>query len=103
VYLNVKHGWAGIANKLSAAESKMLASLGFTQTSLMLLSIASLAVAVLTVIPVTFFYGNVLNAVLILIIMALALKTGNIQTALMEIPFLAMPLVLIWLGHPLSK
>jgi hypothetical protein len=38
-----------------------------------------------------------------LLIMALSLKTGNLKTALIEIPFLLMPLVMIWLGHPLKK
>jgi hypothetical protein len=53
--------------------------------------------------PRTFFLANVLNAVLILLIMALALRVGNLKTALIEIPFLAMPLLLIWLKHPLEK
>jgi hypothetical protein len=50
--------------------------------------------------PQTFFIGNILNAFLIVLIMAFALQSGNFKTALMEIPSLAMPLVLIFLGYP---
>jgi hypothetical protein len=49
------------------------------------------------------FIGNILNAFLIVLIMAFALHSGNFKTALMEIPFFAMPLILIFLGYPLKK
>lgn len=52
-------------------------------------------------IPRTFFVGNVLNAITIVVIMALALNAGKPRIALIEIPFLALPLILIWLKHPL--
>jgi hypothetical protein len=67
------------------------------------LSVASLTVCILTVIPGTFVIGNIINAVSILVIIALALNAKNYKLALIEIPFLLLPLVLIWLGHPLKK
>jgi hypothetical protein len=102
VYLNVKHGWEGVMNKMNPEETKMLADLGIGSTMTKVIGILSLAVAIMTLIPQTFFAGNLLNAGLILCIMALALKTDNIKTALIEIPFLTMPLVMIYLGHPFS-
>ena len=51
----------------------------------------------------SFFIANLVNAVTILLIMAFSLRAGNFKTALIEIPFLLMPLVLIYLGHPLKK
>jgi hypothetical protein len=50
--------------------------------------------------PQTFFISNVLNAITIVLIMALSLRGDNTTMALIEIPFLAMPLVLIWLKYP---
>jgi hypothetical protein len=50
--------------------------------------------------PQTFFISNVLNAITIVLIMALSLRRDNTTMALIEIPFLAMPLVLIWLKYP---
>ncbi|WP_202909769.1 hypothetical protein [Mucilaginibacter pedocola] len=53
-------------------------------------------------IPQTYFLGNLLNAVSIVIIMCLAARAGNLKMALIEIPFLALPIVLIWLKYPLK-
>ena len=102
-FLSFKHGWAGISNNLSAAETKMMSDLGIGKTLLLVISIASLATGVMVLIPQTFFLGNLLNAFTIVLIMSLAMKTSNFKIALIEIPFLLMPLVLIWLGHPLKK
>jgi hypothetical protein len=103
VYLNFKHGWAGITNTMQEEETKLLAGIGLTKTGMYVLSVASLTVCILTVIPGTFVIGNIINAVSILVIIALALNAKNYKLALIEIPFLLLPLVLIWLGHPLKK
>lgn len=103
VYLNIKHGWSGLMNKMSPEEAKMFADLGLETAMIKVISVLSLATAVMILFPQTFFIGNLVNAGVILLIMALALKTGNIRTALMEIPFLLMPLVMIYLGHPFKK
>jgi len=84
-------------------ETKMLTDLGIGRPLLVIISLLSLAVGVMVLLPQTFFAGNLLNAAMILLIMSLALKAGNIKTALIEIPFLIMPLVLIYLGHPFKK
>ena len=81
----------------------MMSSLGINKPLGYVLSILSLAVGLLVFFPQAFFAGNLLNAFTILLIMALALKNGNLNIALIEIPFLLMPLVLIWLGHPFKK
>ena len=81
----------------------MLTDLGITKPLAIVVSILSLAVGLMVLFPQTFFTGNLINAIMILLIMALSLRVGNIKTTLVEIPFLLMPLVLIWLGHPLRK
>jgi len=103
VFLNVKHGWSGLTNRVSPEESKMFADLGINRTMGIILAILTIAAAVLILFPQTFFVGNFLNAAIILFILILALKTENIKLALIEIPFLLMPLVMIYLGHPLKK
>lgn len=84
-------------------EPDMMAQLGIGKTMGMAFSILSIVVGLLVLFPQTFFAGNLLNAAMILLIMALSLQTGNLRTALIEIPFLIMPLLLIWLGHPFKK
>ena len=81
----------------------MITELGANKTLFQAVGIVTLAVSVLVLFPATFFLGNLINALTIVLIMALSLNTGNVRTALIEIPFLLMPLVLIWLGHPLKK
>ena len=102
-YLNFKHGWAGITNNLQAEEAKMMTDIGLTKFFVFLLSVFSLSVCILTVIPKTFFIGNIINAISILVIIAFALNAKNYKLAFIEIPFLLIPLILIWLGHPLKS
>jgi membrane-anchored protein YejM (alkaline phosphatase superfamily) len=103
VYLNAKHGWAGISNTMSPAEVKMMTDIGIEKNWFLPIGIVSFAVCLLVLFPQTFFIGNVINAMLIVLIMALALKAGVTKTALIEIPFFLMPLVMIYLGHPFKK
>ena len=77
--------------------------LGITETMIPIFGGITLLIGVLLLIPKTFFLGNMLNAISIIIIMALAMKAGNFKMTLMEIPFLVMPLVLIWLKYPFKN
>jgi len=103
VYLNFKHGWAGITNNLKPEEAKMMTDLGLNKTMVTVISVLSLSVCVLTLLPQTFFIGNIINAFSILLIMAFALRSGNYKIILIEVPFFLLPLLLIYLGHPLKK
>lgn len=102
-FLNLKHAWAGLTNHMSAGEVQMMADIGIGKNWFMPIGVVSLAIGVLVLFPQTFFAGNVINAIVILFIMVMALKAGVIKTALIEIPFLLMPLILIYLGHPLRS
>jgi hypothetical protein len=100
-FLSFRHGWAGVTMKPEAAA--MTTQLGLNKTLSFCFAILTLTGGLLVLFPQTFFAGNLINALLILLIMCLGLHTGNIKMALIEIPFLLMPLVMIWLGHPLKK
>jgi len=100
-FLSFRHGWAGVTMKPEAV--KMLTELGIGKSMGMVIGVLSLAVGVMVLFPQTFFAGNLINAATILLIMALSLRVGNFKTALIEIPFLLMPLVMIYLGHPFKK
>ena len=103
VFFSIKHGWSGITMNVKPEEAAMMNELGIGKPLLFIISVVSLAVGVLVLFPQTFFVGNVLNATSILLIMAFALSSGNLKIALIEVPFLLMPLVLIWLGHPFKQ
>jgi hypothetical protein len=103
VFLNAKHGWSGISNSMSAEETKMMTDIGIGQRWFLLIGVVSFVICLLVLFPQTFFVGNIINAVLILLILSLALKAGVMKIAFIEIPFLLMPLIMIYLGHPLKK
>ena len=81
----------------------MLTTLGIGRSMLYLISFLTLAGGILILFPLTFFAGNLLNAAIILLILCLQLNAGNMKASLIEIPFLLMPLVMIYLGHPLKR
>lgn len=103
VVLQLKHFWDGLHLDRSPEALKMLAELNINRSYMPYLGIATILVAVMVLFPKTFFLGNLLNALTIVMIMALALRADNYKIALMEIPFLLIPLVLIWLKHPLKS
>lgn len=99
VFLSLKHGWDAFQAP-SQEQSKMMAELGITKTAMPYFGIFSILIGLMLIWHRTFFLGNMLNAMVILIIMALSLRAGNYKMALIEIPFLAMPLLLIYLKYP---
>jgi len=101
--LTAQHGWAGVTGQVSPEAEKMIGGLGITPPILVGLSWLNLVVAGLLLFPATFFTGNLLNAATILLLIAYALRAGHWQTALVEVPFLLLPLALIWLKHPLAR
>ena len=103
IFFCFKHGWPGISGNLKPEEAKMMSDLGIGKYLTLAIGLINLSVCLLILFPQTFFIANLGNAVVILLIMALGLQTGNVKIALIEIPFLVLPLVLIYLGHPLKK
>ncbi len=100
VTLSFKHAWDTVHYKNNPESVKMMESLGISETFIPYLAGAAIVFGVLLLIPGTFFLGNLLNVFLVVMIMGLTLRAGNYRMALIEIPFLVMPLVMIWLKYP---
>ncbi|MBL7818356.1 MAG: hypothetical protein JNL70_25315 [Saprospiraceae bacterium] len=98
-FLSIKHGWDAF-QPTNAEQTKLMANLGITKDIMPYFSVLSILIGLMLFLPQTFFFANVLNAVTIVLIMALSLKAGDYKIALIEIPFLAIPLILIWLKYP---
>ncbi len=103
VALNFKHAWDTLHYKSNPDQAEVMMSLGISEKAIPFLVFLTLAVAILVTIPRTFFFANTLNAISILLLMAMALRGGNWKLALIEIPFLAMPLIMIWLKYPFKN
>jgi len=103
VVLAFKHGWDTFNYRSHPESLKMMNELGIHESVVPIFGGLTILIGVLLLIPQAFFLGNVLNAISIVIIMALAIRAGHFSMALMEIPFLIMPLVMIWLRYPFVK
>lgn len=103
VALSFKHGWDTFNYKNNPQSLKMMDELGISESVIPLMAALTILVGILLLIPKTFFWGNVLNAMSIVLIMALALRAGNLKMVLIEIPFLIMPLIMIWLKYPFKN
>jgi len=102
-FLSFKHGWEGLTVEVKPGSNDIMTSLGINKTGILVISLLSIAAGIMVLFPQTFFIGNLINAAMILLIMAMSLKSGDLKIALIEIPFLLMPLVMIWLGHPFKR
>jgi len=98
-FLSLKHGWDAF-QPATAEQAKMMTDLGITKSFMPFVGALSIIIGLMLLFPQTFFVGNLLNAIVILLIMAFSLRAGNVRMAFIEIPFLAFPLLLIWLKYP---
>jgi hypothetical protein len=101
--LSFSHGWGSFNYKKNLESFKMMSELGLSEWTMPVFGVSAMCVGVLMLIPKTFFIGNLLNAISVVFIMAMALRVGNIRIALIEIPFFLIPLLLIWLKYPFTK
>lgn len=101
VFMGFKQGWAMFSGK-----AEMLAMFGkwhFNNLSLITLGTISLLSALLILFPQTFVFGNFLMAATILLIICMQLSTKSLKGAAIELPFLLMNLLIIYLQYPLTK
>jgi len=99
-FMSIRHGIAGL--RMNRDSVKMLNDIGFSDKLVVPFSILTIISGIAVLIPRTFMFGCVLNAVLILVIMIFALFTRQFKTALIEVPFLAIPVMMIYMGYPVQ-
>jgi hypothetical protein len=101
VYMGFKQGWAMLTGK-----PEMLAMFGkwhFSNRGMFVFGIVTLLSALLILFPQTFVFGNFLMATTILFIICLQLSIKDLKGAAIEVPFLLMNLVIIYLQYPLQN
>ena len=102
LYLGITHGGRAF-RKPSEEYIHMMMALGITDTIRMMFGLLAITTSLLILFPRTFFFGNALRAVQLVVMMAFTLKAGNYKFALIEVPFLIVPLLLIYLGYPFKS
>ncbi|WP_310587421.1 DoxX family protein [Emticicia sp. CRIBPO] len=101
VYMGLRQGWA-----MASGKPEMLTMFGkwdIQKNGVMVLGGLTISGAVLTLIPQTFLWGNFITACGILFIMALHLTHKDLKGVAVELPFLFLSLVIIYLQHPLTR
>lgn len=98
VFMGLKQGYAMISGKSEMLE--MFGKWNFSKTAVMINGAVTIIAALLIIFPKTFVWGNFLMATGILLIICLHLLDRDLKGVAIEIPFLLLNLVIIYLQHP---
>ena len=101
LYMGIKQGFAMISGK--AEMLQLFNKFDVGKTGVLILGAFTLIGAILVLFPKTFVYGNFITAAGILFIIALELNYKDLKGAAIELPFLLLSLVILYLQHPLAK
>ena len=100
VFMGTKHGWNMLTAKPEMLE--MFDKWNFSKNAVIVNGAITLLASILILFPKTFVWGNFLMAAGILLIICLQLLNKDLKGVAIEIPFLLLNLVIIYLGHPLK-
>lgn len=101
VFMGFKQGYAMFSGKPEMLE--MFGKWGLGKTGVVVNGIITILAAVLILFPRTFVWGNFLMALGILLIICFHLMDKDLKGVLIELPFLLLNLVIIYLQYPLKK
>lgn len=101
VFMGLKQGWAMVRGKQAMLD--MFGKWHFGRSGMMVFGSVTIISALLILFPRTFVWGNFLMAASILLIICLHLLDRDLKGAGIELPFLLLNLVIIYLQHPLKN
>lgn len=107
LYMGLKQGWAMVSGKPDMTE--MFSKWNIGKTGLTIIGAFTILGAILVLFPQTFLWGNFITATGILLIICFHLNENTASVAeklkgvAIEVPFLLLSLVIIYLQHPLAK
>lgn len=101
VFMGLKQGWAMLSCKPEMVE--MFSKWNFSKTAVMINGVITMIGALLILFPKTFVWGNFIMAAGILMIICLHLLDKDLKGVAIEIPFLLLNLVIIYLQYPFKN
>lgn len=101
VYMGFKQGWAMLSGKPEMLE--LFGKWNFNKSAIMLVGAITIFSAILIVLPKTFVWGNFLMAAGILMILCFQLLDKNLKGAALELPFIMLNLIIIYLQYPIKN
>lgn len=100
-FMGLKQGYAMLTGKPQMLE--MFSKWGFSANGLLINGILTMLAAVMILFHKTFLWGNFLMAAGILLIICFHFQDKDLKGVIIELPFLLLNLVIIWLQYPLKK
>ena len=101
VFMGLKQGLAMLSGKPEMLE--LFGKWDFTKTGIAMLGLVTALSAALIIFPRTFVWGNFLMAATILLIICFHLGDKDLKGAGVELPFLILNLMIIYLQHPFKN
>lgn len=101
VFMGFKQGYAMFS--LKPEMSALFGKWNFPSTGIMVFGALTILSAILILIPKTFLWGNFLMAAGILLIICFHLQHKDLKGVAVELPFLLLNLLIIYLQHPLKS
>ena len=99
--MGMKQGYAMLSGKPEMVE--LFSKWNFTKTGIMINGIITMLSALLIIFPRTFVWGNFLMAAGILLIICFHLMDKDFKGVAIELPFLLLNFVIIYLQHPFKE
>lgn len=100
VFMGLKHGWNMLTVKPEMLA--MFSKWNFSKNAIIINGAITLIASILILFPKTFVWGNLLMAAGILMIICMQLLHKDLKGVAIEIPFLLLNCVIIYLQHPLK-
>ncbi len=100
VFMGIKQGYAMVSGKQEMLD--MFSKWGFNKTALAVNGAVTIIAAIMILFPKTFVWGNFLMAAGILLIICFHLLNKDLKGVMIELPFLLINLVIIYLQYPLK-
>lgn len=101
VFMGLKHGWNMFTTKPEMLE--MFGKWNVSKNAVIINGAVTLIASVLILFPKTFIWGNFLMAAGILLIICLQLLHKDLKGVAIEVPFLLLNLIIIYLQYPLKS
>lgn len=98
VFMGLRQGWAMLSGKPEMLE--LFGKWHFTKTAIAMLGLVTALSAALIIFPKTFVWGNFQMAASILLIICFHLLDKDMKGVGVELPFLLLNLIIIYLQHP---
>ncbi|WP_344830976.1 DoxX family protein [Chryseobacterium ginsenosidimutans] len=101
VFMGLKQGYAMLSGKPEMVE--MFSKWNFNKTGLSINGSITILASLLILFPKTFVWGNFLMAAGILLIICFHLLDKDLKGVLIELPFLLLNMIIIYLQYPLKN